>query len=434
MKKRLVAVLAVCLFSIMAVCAAFADAPELPDDNFERLILSVTVGGKSAALSGAEYSVTVDDGSENAAVSVGCAAGATCTVKDEGGNTVTEVAPLCKGARYVIEAKKGSFRDSKNLVVYRQHDFYKAEVTPATCDKPAVYQNVCRYCGTPQGDAFEEGAPDESLHRWGNYVYNNDATSERDGTETRRCEVCGKEDTRVKEGTKLGSEQKPDPGQQETPEPGEQTPDPGEQTPDPGEQQTPEEQPAPEPIEFPDVAEGKWYKEYVDYVSANGLMNGNADGSFNPDGRLTRAEFVQILANLAGVDTTDRNVATEFADVSAGKWFTPAVKWAVDNKIVNGISPTEFKPNANIERQQICTMVVRYATDFARAELPKTADKITFADEASIGNYAKDAVAICQQAEIVNGMGDNKFEPKKEAERSQAAKIITVFHKIINAG
>ncbi len=182
---------------------------------------------------------------------------------------------------------------------------------------------------------------------------------------------------------------------------------------------------------FPDVAEGSWYAEFVDYASENKLMNGNADGSFNPNGKLTRAEFVQILANLAGVDTTNREVDTGFDDVESGSWSAPAVKWAVDNKIVNGMSPTEFKPNANIERQQICTMVVRYATDYAKVELPKTADKIDFADEAEIADYAKDAVVVCQQAEIVNGMGDNKFEPKKDAERSQAAKIITVFHQLL---
>ena len=157
-------------------------------------------------------------------------------------------------------------------------------------------------------------------------------------------------------------------------------------------------------------------------------MNGTAETVFAPAMTLTRAMFVQILANMSGVDTENREVETAFSDVPSGKWYTPAVKWAFENGIIDGTDSDKFSPNDNVQRQQICTMIVRYAK-FAGIVLDERVEKKTFNDESRIQNYAKEAVEICQRAGIIDGMDEHNFAPRDNATRAQVATIITRFHQ-----
>ena len=178
--------------------------------------------------------------------------------------------------------------------------------------------------------------------------------------------------------------------------------------------------------------EGRWYKDYIDYVATYRLMNGMSETTFEPNGKLNRAQFVQILANLSGVDTSNRDVETTFEDVPANKWYTPAVKWASENGIVDGMEPGKFMPLMDIQRQQICVMIVRYA-EYAGITLDAKVDEMVFADETSVKNYAKEAVVICQRAGIIDGMdGENNtkiFAPADTATRAQVATMMTRFHE-----
>ncbi len=179
---------------------------------------------------------------------------------------------------------------------------------------------------------------------------------------------------------------------------------------------------------FDDVKTNSWYKEYVDYVVKNKIFEGTGKNKFSPNDSITRAQFVQVFANLEGVDTKNKNVTTKFSDVTANKWFSPAVKWASENGVVNGYLDGTFKPNESITREQMCIMLVNYA-DYKKITLKKVNAKNKFADDSKIGSWAKDAVYKCQMADIVNGMGDNKFEPKATGTRAQACVIFTKFHK-----
>ncbi|MBP3481761.1 MAG: S-layer homology domain-containing protein, partial [Clostridia bacterium] len=277
------------------------------------------------------------------------------------------------------------------------HDWDDGVVTKeATCSAEGEKLFTCKNDKTHT--TTEKIAINPDAHKWGEYVYNNDATEEADGTETRKCEYCDKEETRTAEGTKL----------------------------------EPQYPPVDSTEVFTDVAEGKWYTKYIDYVATYGLMNGMSETTFEPSGKLTRAMFVQILANMSGVDTANRDVTTTFTDVPANKWYTPAVKWASENGIVNGISETTFEPMTNIQRQQICVMLVRYA-EYAGITLDAKTDEMTFTDADRIQNYAKEAVVICQKAGIIDGMDDkdgNKiFAPRDTATRAQVATMITRFHE-----
>jgi len=233
---------------------------------------------------------------------------------------------------------------------------------------------------------------DKMAHSFTNYVYNNDATTEKDGTETATC-VCGQTDTRTKAGTKLESS-----------------------------------------VEikdtaaiFGDVKTGSWYKEFVDYAYSYGMFNGTTATTFEPNANMNRAMFVSVLARIAGV-TVDNTVATKFSDVPANKWYTGAVKWASDNGIVTGKTETTFAPLDNITREQMCALIVRFAT-YENITLKADGEAENFTDADKISGYAKEAVTACQKAGLVNGMGDGTFAPKGKATRAQVSKILAYFHK-----
>lgn len=179
---------------------------------------------------------------------------------------------------------------------------------------------------------------------------------------------------------------------------------------------------------FVDIKENTWYKKYVDYVYSYGIFEGNWYREFLPNDKINRAEFVQVLANLSGVDTSEQDITTKFTDVHPSYWCVPAIKWASDNKIVNGFGNGKFKPYEPVTREQMCVMLLNYAK-FRGITLEKIEDKVTFADDAKISKWAKKAVYTCQTADIVNGKGKNTFDPQGTGTRAEASVIFTKFHK-----
>ncbi len=176
---------------------------------------------------------------------------------------------------------------------------------------------------------------------------------------------------------------------------------------------------------FDDVKSGDWYAEYINKAVAYGLIKGYEDNTVRPNNNITRAEAVTIIARVSGVKTSKYST-TEFKDVAKGAWYNGAIAWAEQNKIVSGRSEDIFDPDGNINRQELCTILVRY-TKYAGIKLDKKVAKNTFADDAQIAKYAKDSVYACQRAELVSGRPGNKFAPTAYATRAEVAKILVTF-------
>ena len=139
------------------------------------------------------------------------------------------------------------------------------------------------------------------------------------------------------------------------------------------------------------------------------------------------------MARIAGVDTSAgaNKTTTKFTDVESGRFYTAAIMWASDNKIVAGMTDTTFAPTAPIQRQQLCVMIVNFAKN-QKIGLTAAESAVTFADAADIGNYAKEAVAVCQRADIINGYNEGGklvVKPANTATRAEAAQILYKFHK-----
>ena len=176
-------------------------------------------------------------------------------------------------------------------------------------------------------------------------------------------------------------------------------------------------------VSFKDVS--GWYADYVKYIAARGIINGTGDGIFSPDADITRAQFVTILANLSG-DNLNGYTASSFSDVSATDWYCKAVQWAYEKGVAVG-SDGKFSPNANITRQDMAVMTLRYVEKVAGYTLPETISAVTFTDGAEIASYASEAVTAMQRSGIISGNSDCSFAPTDNATRAQAAKIIALL-------
>ena len=104
---------------------------------------------------------------------------------------------------------------------------------------------------------------------------------------------------------------------------------------------------------------GTWYHEAVDYVLRNGLMNGYSNTMFGPNDNLSRAQLAQILYNKEGKPLVTSG--SVFTDVADGQWYAPAITWAAANGIVGGYGNGRFGPDDNITREQLAVMLWRYA-------------------------------------------------------------------------
>lgn len=215
------------------------------------------------------------------------------------------------------------------------------------------------------------------------------------------------------------SDDKPDENPDETPDenPGE-TPD---ETPDDKPDETPDE---PVKLPFTDVAEDAWYLDEVRYVYEKDMMRG--DGSetlFNPNGTTTRAMIVTILYRLEGEPAAGVSM---FADVKAGAWYADAVSWAAAHGIVNGRSTTEFAPGDPITRQELASILYRYAGSYKGYDVTARAELSSYPDAGTISAYARDAMAWANAEGLITG-SNGMLIPRDSAVRAQSAAILMRF-------
>ena len=182
------------------------------------------------------------------------------------------------------------------------------------------------------------------------------------------------------------------------------------------------EEPAPA-MPFTDVKEGDWFYDEVLYVYENGLMNGVGDNRFAPNSATTRGMLVTILYRLEGEPAVTGEA--NFSDVAAGQWYTDAVIWAAANDIVNGIGDNQFGPENTLTREQLVTMLYRYAQNKGY-DVTASADLSGYPDAGQIQSWAQEAMTWAVAEGIVEGM-DGNLNPAGHATRAQIATILMRF-------
>lgn len=183
--------------------------------------------------------------------------------------------------------------------------------------------------------------------------------------------------------------------------------------------------------QFTDVPEGAWYHDYVYDLVYRGVVNGMTATTYEPEGKLTRAQFVKLLAcSLEEAETLKTYEGQHPFTDSEGHWAETYIAWAKDKGIVEGVSATEFDPEAPITREQMATIFGRYALKQG-IELPKDAAPAeSFPDADKISEYAREFVELMRIAGILNGYEDGTFRPQGNATRAEAAKLFSLFLSI----
>jgi len=175
---------------------------------------------------------------------------------------------------------------------------------------------------------------------------------------------------------------------------------------------------------FDDVEEADWFYEEVKYAFENGLMNGTAANMFSPNTNLSRAMIVTILYRLEGEPTVTSS--EPFNDVAAGQWYTDAIVWASTNGIVEGYGNSKFGPNDDITREQLATILCRYAA-WTGLDTSETANLSGYTDAGQISDWALDAMKWANAERLITGRTATTLVPAGTATRSEAATILMRF-------
>jgi len=176
-------------------------------------------------------------------------------------------------------------------------------------------------------------------------------------------------------------------------------------------------------LPFEDVDRESWYFDSVSFVYANGLFFGTGSTTFSPEDTMTRAMLVTVLWRLEGKPEAKGN---PFTDVPAGEWYTEAIAWAAENKIVLGYGNGLFGPDDPVTREQMALILMNYAI-VKGYDSSAAADLRSFADWQETGTGARKAMGWAIAENIIVGTGDGRLEPKGPAKRCQVAAILQRF-------
>ncbi|WP_201006851.1 S-layer homology domain-containing protein [Paenibacillus glycanilyticus] len=170
---------------------------------------------------------------------------------------------------------------------------------------------------------------------------------------------------------------------------------------------------------FKDV-EKHWANESIKRAVQLGIVNGYSDGTFKPDGVINRAEFTAMISRALKLQASEGGASLNFSDLSSiPAWAKPFIEQAAAAGIISGYADDSFRPAQEISRTEIAVMVVK------ALGLPlEPAASLAYADANSVPEYAKAAVATAVKYGLLQGKGNNKFDPLAHATRAEALTLI----------
>ncbi len=174
---------------------------------------------------------------------------------------------------------------------------------------------------------------------------------------------------------------------------------------------------------FTDTA-GHWAEEQIYEAVDLGYVSGTSETKFSPDIPMTRAMLVTMLYRMAGEPEVKEQ--SRYSDVAVGSWHEKAVLWAVEKKIAYSQSETVFGVDGEATREQIVTMLYRYARTMGY-DVSKYGNTTGFSDSGEISPSAKGAVAWAVANQLISGKENNQFAPTVSASRGEVVAIMMRF-------
>lgn len=181
-------------------------------------------------------------------------------------------------------------------------------------------------------------------------------------------------------------------------------------------------------LPFRDVSSSSWFYDEVVYVYEAGLMDGISSTEFAPNASLTRAEVVTVLYRLDGSPAVDGGSA--FTDVPDGAFYSKPVAWASQNGIVEGVGNHEFLPKKSITREQIATIFYRYYAGYLGNSAPSSSLS-GYTDQGSVSGFAREPMAWAVYSGLIRGINASheapRLEPQSTSTRAQVATPFTAW-------
>lgn len=173
---------------------------------------------------------------------------------------------------------------------------------------------------------------------------------------------------------------------------------------------------------FSDMDGFDWAVDATDKLSESGIIGGVGNGKFEPSRGVTREEFVKMICGGFGFDAETAQISESFDDVKSTDWFFGYVSKAAELNIVKGITDSHFGSGEYVTRQDAATIINRAFDACGRAIANN--GELSFEDSDEISDYAKAAVSSLCGIGVLNGTGDNHFEPARNLNRAEAAVIV----------
>lgn len=166
-------------------------------------------------------------------------------------------------------------------------------------------------------------------------------------------------------------------------------------------------------VQFSDI-DNHWAKEEIDFMTAEGVINGYEDGTFKPNNNMTRAELIKVIVHLMGYE---KKAEVGFEDVKETDWFYEDVAKAL---AAGCIEEAEYlNPNELITREEVAK-IIGIAFGFET----NAKEALGFKDHVQISLSAKGMVGALKEKGYIQGYEDGTFAPKKNITRAEIVKML----------
>ena len=173
---------------------------------------------------------------------------------------------------------------------------------------------------------------------------------------------------------------------------------------------------------FTDIG-GHWAEDSILRAVELGLFGGTSPTTFSPENPMTRGMLVTILYRLEGNPATGSH---NFTDVTYTDYYAKPVAWASANGVMNGVDATLFAPNEPLTREQLATVLMRYAS-YRELDTSAQGSLSSFRDQGEISSWAYDALEYAVGASLIGGKDGGMLVPKGMASRAEVATILVRF-------
>ena len=187
-------------------------------------------------------------------------------------------------------------------------------------------------------------------------------------------------------------------------------------------------------LDYTDIIAGSWYSQAFYNLIDSGLLEGYPDGTFRPDGFVSRAEYVSLLFRWDHGTAVRYEIAEpSFSDVGLAKWYSHPIAWGVENGIVIGYSDGSFGPNDYVDREQLITMLYRYAK-YRGYEFDIEEEVLSpYSDAEDVSDWAKEPMRWAVHHGLIQGRSDNRLAPHSFSTRAEATVIFSRFSDVFGS-